>query len=233
MGCIKINRKRVIVIRKIKDIIYEYRAEIVVTIIILLIIGMVKFIKYEFNKQNIYKSEVIKQQFYFTKYKINYNDVDIKNRYEKFKQYAHEKAIEKRKREFERHFKRHKKEKITVNRSNNSNNNRTLMMKATFYTAYCPTGCIGITKTGYNVKNTIYYKDKRIVAVDPDVIPLYSILKINMDEDEFYAVALDTGGNIKGNRIDILVKTRKEAYELGRKDVTVIIIREGKGEHYK
>src|SRR5690606_1324618 len=44
--------------------------------------------------------------------------------------------------------------------------------EATFYTAFCPTGCTGITATGIDVRNTIYYEGKRIIAVDPKVIPL-------------------------------------------------------------
>jgi 3D (Asp-Asp-Asp) domain-containing protein len=40
-----------------------------------------------------------------------------------------------------------------------------------------------------------------IIAVDPEVIPLYSIVEI---EDLGAFIALDTGGLIKGNRIDIL-----------------------------
>ena len=52
----------------------------------------------------------------------------------------------------------------------------------------------------------------RTIAVDPDVIPLGTEVIIN---GHVY-VAEDTGGAIKGNRIDIAVETHQEALNLGR-----------------
>lgn len=51
-----------------------------------------------------------------------------------------------------------------------------------------------------------------VIAVDPDVIPLGSKVMIN---GEIYS-AEDTGGSIKGNKIDIAVNTHKEALNLGK-----------------
>ena len=97
--------------------------------------------------------------------------------------------------------------------------------EATFYTAFCPTGCTGITATGIDVRNTIYHEDKRIIAVDPNVIPLGSTVKVTLvNGDSFEAVAGDTGGAIKGRRIDVLVASRDEAYRLGRMSAKVEII---------
>lgn len=94
--------------------------------------------------------------------------------------------------------------------------------EATFYTAYCPTGCTGITATGIDVRNTIYHEGKRIIAVDPNVIPLGSHVRVTLEDGtSFEATALDVGGDIRGDRIDILVKTREEAYRLGRQKVRV------------
>jgi len=94
--------------------------------------------------------------------------------------------------------------------------------EATFYTAFCPTGCTGVTATGIDVSNTIYHEDKRIIAVDPNVIPLGSHVRVTLEDGtSFEATALDVGGDIQGNRIDILVKTREEAYRLGRQKVRV------------
>ena len=104
---------------------------------------------------------------------------------------------------------------------------KTITVNASYYTANCE-GCIGITKTGVNVKNTIYYKGMRIVAVDPNVIPLYSILEVSTPNGTFKAIALDTGGAIKGNKLDILVSDKQTAINLGRHTATVKII--GKGE---
>ena len=94
--------------------------------------------------------------------------------------------------------------------------------EATFYTAFCPTGCIGVTATGIDVSNTIYHEGKRIIAVDPSVIPLGTHVKVILENgDSFEATAQDTGGDIKGGRIDILVESREEAYRLGRQSAKV------------
>ena len=98
--------------------------------------------------------------------------------------------------------------------------------EATFYTAFCPTGCTGVTATGVDVSNTIYHEGKRIIAVDPNVIPLGSSVKVTLkDGTSFEATAQDTGGDIKGNRIDVLVSSRDEAYRLGRQSAKVEIIK--------
>ena len=100
-------------------------------------------------------------------------------------------------------------------------------MEATFYTAFCQTGCIGITKTGDDVRNTIYVDGYRVIAVDPNVIPLRSIVKVELEDGQvFDAIASDTGGDIKLNRIDILVKTTSEAYDLGRQKAKITILEE-------
>src|SRR5690625_660251 len=96
--------------------------------------------------------------------------------------------------------------------------------EATAYTARCE-GCSGITKTGYDVRNTIYYEGKRVIAVDPSVIPLHSAVRITTaGGDSFEAVALDTGSAIKGNRIDILYATKDEARKFGRQTLEVEIL---------
>lgn len=121
---------------------------------------------------------------------------------------------------------------IDNGRNNTSSNDTTTQGKvgtsyeATFYTAFCPTGCTGVTATGVDVSNTIYHKGKRVIAVDPSVIPLGSHVKVTLSNGEsFEATAQDTGGAIKGKRIDILVASRDEAYRYGRQTVTVEIIK--------
>lgn len=118
------------------------------------------------------------------------------------------------------------------NSSNNVDNihHRQLDVEATFYTAFCPTGCNGITATGLDVRNTIYTPEGlRVIAVDPSVIPLGSRVRVTLaNGDSFEAKAEDTGGDIKGARIDVLVKSRQEAYELGRQSAKVEI--KSKGE---
>ncbi len=60
-----------------------------------------------------------------------------------------------------------------------------------------------------------------VVAVDPRLIPLGSKLYI---EGYGYALAGDTGGAIKGNRIDLGHTTFREAYSVGRRRVTVWVL---------
>lgn len=101
---------------------------------------------------------------------------------------------------------------------------------ATFYTAFCDTGCTGVTATGLDVSNTIYTPDGlRVVAVDPSQIPLGSIVQVSLaDGTVFNAEAADTGGAIKGRIIDVLVADTNEAQRLGRQDIRIHIIREGR-----
>src|SRR5690606_19012900 len=105
---------------------------------------------------------------------------------------------------------------------------RTEEVVATFYTARCE-GCTGITKTGIDVRNTIYTPDGyRVIAVDPSVIELGSIVKVTLENGKsFEAKAADIGGAIKGARIDVLVSNKARAYELGRQMAEVEIISEG------
>ena len=60
----------------------------------------------------------------------------------------------------------------------------------------------------------------RTVAVDPDVIPFGTMLLIN---GQIY-IAEDSGGAIKGKRIDILVPTHDEALERGVYETDVYVI---------
>ena len=59
------------------------------------------------------------------------------------------------------------------------------------------------------------------VAVDPEVIPLGTRLWI---EGYGEAVALDTGGAVKGNVIDVYLPTEAECLQWGRRQVEVRVI---------
>ena len=66
-----------------------------------------------------------------------------------------------------------------------------------------------------------------VVAVDPNVIPLGTKVYVETPDGKYIygtAVAADTGGAIKGYKIDICVNTRKEAYAFGRRNVNVYIL---------
>ncbi|MGF7058411.1 3D domain-containing protein [Brassicibacter mesophilus] len=66
-----------------------------------------------------------------------------------------------------------------------------------------------------------------VVAVDPKVIPLGTKLYIESldgSKDYGYAVAEDTGGAIKGNRIDLFFESPKDVKAFGLRKVRVYII---------
>ena len=80
-------------------------------------------------------------------------------------------------------------------------------MRATAYTPY-DGGNVGRTALGN-------YAGKGHAAVDPEMIPLGSIVYI---EGYGYAICDDIGGAIKGSIIDVGVDTMAEAYEWGTRD---------------
>ena len=88
---------------------------------------------------------------------------------------------------------------------------------ATAYTAEC-NGCSGITRTGINLRSN---PNMKVIAVDPSVIPLGSKVWV---EGYGHAIAGDTGGAIKGMKIDLHVPTKEAAYKFGRKKVKIKVI---------
>ncbi|MBT2571554.1 G5 and 3D domain-containing protein [Planococcus sp. ISL-110] len=90
-------------------------------------------------------------------------------------------------------------------------------VSATAYTASC-TGCSGITATGINLHANPGLK---VIAVDPSVIPLGSKVWV---EGYGNAIAGDTGGAIKGNKIDLFMANKSDALSFGRKQVKVRIL---------
>lgn len=88
-------------------------------------------------------------------------------------------------------------------------------------TAYCNTSDGGQltalgNKTGFG-----------IVAVDPNVIPLGSKLYITSADGSYvygYCIAGDTGGAIKGNRVDLFLGSESECREFGRRSMKVYIL---------
>ena len=91
---------------------------------------------------------------------------------------------------------------------------KTLRVSSTAYTAYC-SGCSGRTKTGINLRAN---PNMKVIAVDPKVIPLGTKVWV---EGYGTAIAADTGGAIKGNKIDVFMSTKKKAYAWGRKTITI------------
>ena len=87
-----------------------------------------------------------------------------------------------------------------------------LSMVATAYTAGCA-GCSGITASGRPAGHGI-------VAVDPRVIPLGTRMYI---PGYGHAVAGDTGGAIRGKRIDLGFESNAQAFQFGRRPVIVYL----------
>ena len=108
-----------------------------------------------------------------------------------------------------------------------------------YITAYGPdcTGCSGITASGYNVRNTIYYHDKeygkiRIVAADKS-LPFGSIVRIsnlNISKEPIIAIVLDRGSAIGFNRkayFDLLYPNERSSNLFGRQKGIFEILRKG------
>ena len=122
-----------------------------------------------------------------------------------------------------------KKEKIE-NKGVKTQNNGTY--KLTHYGADCKL-CSGITASGYDVRNTIYYNDAeygtiRIVAMSKSM-PLYSIIKIKNYKlgGDIIAIVIDRG--VGNGVIDLLSNSENEARQLGiQKGVEIEILRSGK-----
>jgi 3D (Asp-Asp-Asp) domain-containing protein len=109
--------------------------------------------------------------------------------------------------------------------SNRVEDNRWIATEATAYVALCSSGCSGITATGIDVRQSHTYEGKRIIAVDPAVVPLWSEVELRYaDGSTERAIALDTGGDIRSNRIDLLVADTDTAWAFGRQSVELRIL---------
>lgn len=92
----------------------------------------------------------------------------------------------------------------------------TLTVEATAY-SYAETGLSSYTADGTNLVN-----DPMVIAVDPRVIPLGTMVEI-----PGYGVfrAADTGGAIVGNKIDVHFPTVAQTYNFGRRTITIRILK--------
>lgn len=92
----------------------------------------------------------------------------------------------------------------------------TLTVEATAY-SYAEPGLSNYTADGTNLVN-----DPMVIAVDPRVIPLGTMVEI-----PGYGVfrAADTGGAIVGNKIDVHFTTVAETYNFGRRTITIRILK--------
>lgn len=88
-------------------------------------------------------------------------------------------------------------------------------------TAYCPCGqCCGAWADGI-VYTGGYATEGQTIAVDPDVIPLGSVVEIN----GWQYVAEDIGGGINGKEIDLFFCSHEDALEWGRQNHEVYLVK--------
>lgn len=102
------------------------------------------------------------------------------------------------------------------NPENSSSGNVSGKSLSVLASAYAPGAGAGfITATGKKAR-------RGIIAVDPRVIPLGTKLYV---PGYGHGIAADTGGAIKGNRIDLCFDTRTEAINWGKRRVVIYIVR--------
>ena len=91
---------------------------------------------------------------------------------------------------------------------------RVLQMESTAY-SWREAGASNLSATGIDLS-----KQSNVVAVDPSVIPLGSLVKVS---GYGFAIAGDTGGAIQGNIIDVHFDSVEQCIAWGRRQVTVEI----------
>jgi len=115
----------------------------------------------------------------------------------------------------------------SLSRSGNVRATKVLTMTATAYDLSYESCGKRPGQRGYGITASGMYAQRGVVAVDPRVIPLGTKLYIETADGSFVygnAVAGDTGGAIKGNKIDLFMDTRAECMQFGRRTVKVYIL---------
>jgi 3D (Asp-Asp-Asp) domain-containing protein len=79
----------------------------------------------------------------------------------------------------------------------------------------------GVTRNGVYVR-------RGVIAADPRILPLGSIVQVTSDQYSGVYRVQDTGGLIKGEIIDLWVPTSREARQFGRRKVQVQVLKLGK-----
>lgn len=92
---------------------------------------------------------------------------------------------------------------------------RTIQMQSTAYS------CAESVNTFYTALGIDLRQNPQVVAVDPSVVPLGSMVEVS---GYGIAIAGDTGGAIKGNIVDVHFPTIEQCIQWGRRSVTLTII---------
>lgn len=64
-----------------------------------------------------------------------------------------------------------------------------------------------------------------VIAADPRVLPLGTLVQVNAGQYSGVYTVHDTGGAIKGNRVDVWMPTTKEARRFGRRNIKLVVLR--------
>lgn len=113
-------------------------------------------------------------------------------------------------------------EKIVAKSKDELNASKVLVCTATAYDASPASNGIYAGQTATGMKPAY-----GVVAVDPRVIPLGSKLYIEAVDGSWtygYAIAGDTGGAIKGNKVDLFHDTAYECRQFGRRQAKVYVL---------
>ncbi|PRP50234.1 peptidoglycan-binding protein [Bacillus halotolerans] len=108
-------------------------------------------------------------------------------------------------------------EKAVESNTNQQEAAKELTVTATAYSAN-DGGISGVTATGIDLNKN---PNAKVIAVDPNVIPLGSKVYV---EGYGEATAADTGGAIKGNKIDVFVPNKSDAHNWGVRTVSVKVL---------
>lgn len=67
--------------------------------------------------------------------------------------------------------------------------------------------------------------EKGVLAADPRVLPLGTVVQVSAGKYTGVYTVHDTGGAIKGNRLDVWMPSTKEARRFGRRNVKLVVLR--------
>jgi 3D (Asp-Asp-Asp) domain-containing protein len=84
----------------------------------------------------------------------------------------------------------------------------------------------GRTRTGASVR-------RGVIAADPHVLPLGSVVQLRAGKYSGVYTVHDTGKRIKGNVIDVWVPDRGEARQFGRRKIQLHVMKMGPQRHIK
>ncbi|MFQ8775725.1 MAG: 3D domain-containing protein [Finegoldia magna] len=169
-------------------------------------------IKGHIDEDNLRITYFGRTAYIVTKNTTKESPADRDKRLAKERKIQAQKLAEKRKKEQEE---RAKKEKQQAQSAPQNVSGRTITMRSTAYTSDpAENGGYSTTAMGTAIRYGV-------AAVDPRVIPLGTRLYI---EGYGYARAEDTGGAIKGNRIDLVFGSKSQSNNWGRRTVRVTIL---------